>query len=136
MRLKYCCDCTCFSTHNSDNCPRYKKNFLKSYRKGNYSAYFTNCSHINQVKEHVASEDNFTSKSEFFICVIYNENVNTVYNPEKLGAQVNARSEAGYNKFKQKLNLKPSKIKLTVYNGNEMPLLGEFKGNVTTASRI
>ena len=144
----------CIGTHNSDNCHRYKKNFMKSCSKGNSSSYYTNCSHINLVKEHVASDNSSASKKNFFICAIYNEIVNTVCNPEKSLSSIqssknkwtaaletnqhhlqnilgsNATPEAGYNEFKQKLDLNSSKIKLTAYNGKEIPVMGECEGNI------
>ena len=41
------------------------------------------------------------------------------------GDQVNVMSESIYETLKQKSELKPTKVKLTAYNGSQIPVIGQ-----------
>ena len=41
------------------------------------------------------------------------------------GAQVNVMPESIYETLKQKSELKPTKVKLTAYNGSQIPVIGQ-----------
>ena len=47
-----------------------------------------------------------------------------------LGKQVNVMPESLYKTFKQKSELKPTKVKLTAYNGSQIPVIGQCEGKV------
>ena len=47
-----------------------------------------------------------------------------------LGEQVNVMPESIYKTFKQKSELKPTKVKLTAYNGSQIPVIGQCEGKV------
>ena len=146
----------CSGTHNKGNCPAYYRNYLKCNRKGHYSSCCNNFSRVHQVKEHAESSTS-DCDSEFFVGAIYNENTNnTLVAVKKMhsigvnndwtvkfetngtdviykidsGAQVNVMPESIYKTLKQKSESKPTKVKLTAYNGSQIPVIGQCEGKI------
>ena len=108
------------------------------------------------MKEHAESSTS-DSVSEFFIGAIYNENTSNTHVAVKkihsIGvnndwtvklkrnrtdviykidsrAQVHVIPESIYKTLKQKLELKPTKVKLTAYNGSQTPVIGQCEGKI------
>ena len=46
------------------------------------------------------------------------------------GAQVSVLPESTYKTLKQKSELKPTKVKLTAYNGSQIPVIGQWEGKI------
>ena len=46
------------------------------------------------------------------------------------GAQVNVMPESVYKTLKRKSELKPTKVKLTEYNGSQIPVIGQCEGKI------
>ena len=109
------------------------------------------------MKEH-AESSTLDSDSEFFVGAIYNENTNnTLVAAKKMhsngvnndrtvkletngtdviykidsGNRTNVMPESTYKTFKQKSELKPTKVKLTAYNGSQIPVTGQCEGKIS-----
>ena len=146
----------CSGTHNKGNCPVYYRNCLKCNRKRHYSSCCNNFSHVHQVKEDAESSTSHSNR-EFFVGDIYGENTNNklvavkkmhsirvnndctvklktsgidvIYKIDS-GAQFNVMPESIYKTLKQKSESKPTKVKLTAYNGSQIPVIGQCEGKI------